>query len=48
MRDKIGMRSHRETLTLGKAIDGLLSGNLALVGDVLLQRLKAVEGSLAD
>ena len=44
----IGVRNHRELLTLGRAIDMLVQGQLAELGDLLMQRLKALETSLVD
>ena len=44
----IGVRNHRELLTLGRAIDMLVQGQLGELGDLLMQRLKALETSLAD
>ena len=42
----IGVRSHRELITLGTAIDLLIMGELPELGDLLMQRLKALETSL--
>ena len=44
----IGIRNHRELLTLGRAIDLLVQGHLPELGDLLMQRLKALETSFAD
>lgn len=44
----IGIRNHRELVTLGTAVDLLMSGHLPELGDLLIQRLKALEGSLGD
>ena len=44
---KAGIRSHRELVTLGTALDFLLEGKLGLLGDLLAQRFKAIEASLA-
>ena len=44
----IGVRNHRELRTLGRAIDMLIQGQLGELGDLLMQRLKAVETSLVD
>lgn len=44
---KAGIRSHRELVTLGTALDYLLEGKLGLLGDLLAQRFKAIEASLA-
>ena len=42
------MRSIRELQTLQVAMDSLLDGDLGVVGDVLMQWFKALEGSLID
>ena len=44
----IGMRNARELVTLAEAIDMLMEERLASLGDLLMQRLKAVEASLSD
>eukprot|EP00438_Fugacium_kawagutii_P019945 Skav209628 [mRNA] locus=scaffold4224:30594:35975:+ [translate_table: standard] len=44
---KAGLRSQRELVTLATSLDLLLDGNLGGVGDVLAQRFKAIESSLA-
>ena len=44
---KAGLRSQRELVTLGTALDHLLDGDLGRCGDLLVQRFKAVEASLA-
>ena len=44
----IGMRNARELVTLAEAIDLLMEERLASLGDLLMQRLKAVEASLSD
>ena len=46
--DTMGIRNAREIVTLATCLDHLLSGQLARAGDVLMQRLKAVESSLTD
>ena len=46
--EKLGMRNVRELLTLSEAIDLLMEGQFAAVGDVLMQRMKAVESSVTD
>ncbi len=46
--EKIGLRNFREIQTLARAVDMLLAGNLACLGDLLMQRLKALEISLQD
>ena len=43
-----GPRNERELRTLGEAIDALIKGDLASVGDCLVQRLKAVETAATD
>ena len=45
---EMGVRSTREMKTIGSALDALLSGELAEVGDVLMQRLKALVQSHKD
>lgn len=45
---KAGLRSQRELVTLATALDSLLDGNLGGAGDVLAQRFKALESSLAS
>ena len=51
-RARTGGRNQREAITLGVCLDHLTSGNLASLGDVLIQRLKALEaeklGSVID
>ena len=44
----IGVRNHRELITLGTGLDLLLQGKLPELGDLLMQRLKALETSLTD
>ena len=44
---KASLRSQRELLTLQSALDLLLEGELGRASDLLVQRLKAVESSLA-
>eukprot|EP00435_Cladocopium_sp_Y103_P045195 s780_g12.t3 len=44
----IGVRNHRELLTLGRGIDMLVQGQLPELGDLLMQRLKALETALVD
>eukprot|EP00438_Fugacium_kawagutii_P027734 Skav224787 [mRNA] locus=scaffold764:4437:22368:+ [translate_table: standard] len=44
---KAGLRSQRELVTIATSLDALLDGNLGCVGDVLAQRFKAIESSLA-
>ena len=45
---KIGVRAHRELITLGTCIDYLLTSQTLQCLDVLMQRLKAVELSIQD
>ena len=45
---EIGARNVRELITLGECIDLLMSNELPRLGDVLMQRLKAVEASLSE
>ena len=44
----MGVRNHRELTTLGRAIDLLLQGHLGELGDLLVQRFKAIETAMAD
>lgn len=44
---KTGIRSHRELVTLATSLDLLLEGKLGMLGDLLAQRFKAIEASLA-
>ena len=44
----VGVRNQREAMTLGGALDLLLSGSLASLGDLLMQRLKALETAMQD
>ena len=46
--EKIGIRNAREVQTLARSLDLLLTGNLGVLGDMLMQRLKALEASFAD
>lgn len=45
---KIGLRSHRELVTLAMAIDELLSGQVKRGLDLLVQRFKAIEASFSE
>ena len=45
---KIGIRSYREVITVGNALDLLLQGRLPECGDLLVQRLKALETSFQE
>ena len=44
---KAGLRAQRELMTLGSALDLLLAGEVGRAADLLVQRFKAIEGSLA-
>ena len=44
---KTGIRSHRELVTLATALELFLDGRLGQLGDLLAQRFKAIEASLA-
>eukprot|EP00435_Cladocopium_sp_Y103_P034714 s218_g9.t1 len=44
----MGVRNHRELMTLARAIDLLLEGQLPELGDLLVQRLKAVETAVIE
>ena len=44
----IGLRNQREAVTLGTCLDLLLMGDLASLGDTLMQRLKALESAVQD
>ena len=44
----LGLRNERELRTLAEALDRLISGHVAAVGDILIQRFKAVETAAAD
>ena len=46
--ETIGIRNSREMVTLSAALDCLLTGQLARLENVLMQRLKAVESSITD
>ena len=46
--ESMGLRNAREVVTLSTALDLLLTGQLGRLGDVLMQRLKAVEASLTE
>ena len=45
---KIGVRSHRELVTLAMALDAILAGQLKQSLDLLMQRFKAVEASFQE
>eukprot|EP00438_Fugacium_kawagutii_P032029 Skav203166 [mRNA] locus=scaffold371:248364:249752:+ [translate_table: standard] len=44
----MGIRNYRELVTLGTGIDLLLSGKVAELGDLLMQRIRALEASLNE
>ena len=44
---KAGLRAQRELMTLGSALDLILAGEVGRAADLLVQRFKAIEGSLA-
>lgn len=44
----MGIRNYRELITLGNAIDLLLGGRLPELGDLLMQRLRALEAALNE
>ena len=46
--EQLGLRNSREIITLSTCLDLLLTGQLARLGDVLIQRLKAVESSVTE
>ena len=46
--DLVGLRTSREMRALAEAVDTLLEGNLPRLGDILIQRFKAVESSVVD
>ena len=46
--EAMGLQNAREIVTLSTSLDLLVSGQFARLGDVLMQRLKAVESSLTD
>ena len=45
---KIGIRSHREMVTLAMTIDEILGGRLMQALDLLIQRFKAIEASFEE
>ena len=46
--ERVGPRTSRELQTLAEALDALASGRLPRVGDVLMQRFKALEASVTE
>ena len=45
---EMGVRNCREMRTVGECLDALLRGDLASLGDLLMQRLKAIEQATKD
>ena len=45
---RIGVRSHREMVTLAMTVDELLGGRIMHALDLLLQRFKAIEASFEE
>lgn len=45
---QLGLRNLREAQTLGQALDLILEGQVARAGDLLMQRLKALESAVND
>ena len=45
---ELGVRTTRELRTIAEAIDALLEGDLCRVGDLLMQRFKAIETATSD
>lgn len=45
---QVGIRNHRELMTLAMAVDYLLEGDAVKALDMLIQRFKAVEASLSE
>ena len=45
---EVGLRTSKEMRTLARALDALAAGQLPQVGDLLMQRFKALETSVAD
>ena len=46
--ERMGVRTHRELLTLSRAVDLLLEGHLPALGDLLCQQMKALETALKE
>ena len=44
----VSMRNERELRTISESLDALLAGNICRCGDLLIQRFKAIETSIAD
>ncbi len=45
---QLGLRNLREAQTLGQALDLIMEGQIAKAGDLLMQRLKALETAVND
>ena len=45
---QLGLRNLREAQTLGQALDLIMEGQVARAGDLLMQRLKALETAVSD
>ncbi len=45
---QLGVRTSKELSTLAMVLDALLSGNIGRASDVLIQRWRALESSVAD
>ena len=45
---EVGLRTSREMRTVALALDHVVKGNLGEAGDILMQRLKALETSVKD
>ena len=45
---QVGQRNERELRTLSEAIDCLARGDLAKMGDISIQRFKALEAAIGD
>ena len=46
--EQVGLRNAREMRTIAESLDAILEGNIARAGDVLVQRLKAIEVAVSD
>ena len=46
--DQVGMRTSQEMRTIAEALDALSEGKLPQLGDLLMQRFKALELSVSD
>ena len=45
---EMGVRNTRDMRTTGECLDVLIQGNLPALGDILMQRLKALEQAVKD